>query len=333
MDEGFLYSYRRGPSPEFAHRLRATLEQRHSANGFGSSRPRTVRTAALAASIVLAGFAFSFPTVRAAAQAFLDLFRVVSFAAVPVNIDRMGQLQNGQLDLAHLAGDQVEVLKQPGAPVQFDTVSAAGAAAGIPVKVPTWRPVGWELSDIAVLGGADLRVTASAAKLKQVLDGLSIDDVTIPEGIDGKAITVHVSPAVAVGYRNATASVRLIQAQSPTAQLPAGLDLPTLGEIGLRILGLDRAQAHQFAQSIDWRTTLVVPVPATAASFRQVDVQGNPGLMIETTAPETAAPQTGRGTKRHYGGHTLLWSSGNTVFALQGQLDSPPLLEMAQSMQ
>jgi hypothetical protein len=189
------------------------------------------------------------------------------------------------------------------------------------------------LSDIAVLGGADLRVTASADKLKQVLDALAIDDMTIPAGIDGKTITVHISPAVAVSYRNAAASLRLIQAQSPSAQLPAGLDLATLGEIGLRILGLDRSQAHQFAQSIDWRTTLIVPVPVTAASFRHVDVQGNPGLMIETTAPETASQQTGGRAKRHYGGHTLLWSAGNTVFALEGQLDSPPLLEMAQSMQ
>jgi hypothetical protein len=117
MDESFLHSLRRDPSPEFAQRLRTKLELRSSASAHPAVPRRLVRVSALAASIALVAFAFTFPSVRAAAQAFLDLFRVVNFAAVPVNVERIGELRDAQIDIPHVLGGQVEVLKQSGPPV------------------------------------------------------------------------------------------------------------------------------------------------------------------------------------------------------------------------
>jgi hypothetical protein len=95
--------------------------------------------------------------------------------------------------------------------------------------------------------------------------------------------------------------------------------LPVLAEIGLRIIGLDRDEAYRVAQSVDWRSTLIVPVPATEATFREVNVAGADGLMI---VPE------GRP-----GALVLLWASGDQVFALTGPLQPAELLEMAQTLQ
>jgi hypothetical protein len=116
-------------------------------------------------------------------------------------------------------------------------------------------------------------------------------------------------------------TLMLMQARAPSVTFPAGVDLAKLGEIALRILGLDRADAYRFAQSVDWRTTLILPVPVDAARLRQVDVQGNQGLLIERR----------EGSKRP-GGTLLLWSSGEQVFALGGDI-GPAILDIAGSMQ
>ena len=104
--------------------------------------------------------------------------------------------------------------------------------------------------------------------------------------------------------------------------MPAGMDLPVLGEIGLRILGLARDEAHRLAQAIDWHSTLLVPVPATATSFRQVEVRGARGLVIETTSTSERRPV-----------NIVLWSEGGYAFCLRGQLGTVTLLQMANSVQ
>ena len=50
------------------------------------------RWLATAASVAALAFAFTFPAVRTAAEAFLDYFRVVNFAGVAFDPQRMAQL-------------------------------------------------------------------------------------------------------------------------------------------------------------------------------------------------------------------------------------------------
>ena len=103
--------------------------------------------------------------------------------------------------------------------------------------------------------------------------------------------------------------------------MPQGADLPLLAEIGLRVLGFEPNEARRFANTIDWRTTLLVPVPASVANFHEVDIGASKGLLIETTA--TAGRRASQ----------LLWSVGGTVFALIGDVSPEELFEMARSTQ
>ena len=83
MDDQFLRDLKAQPNPEFAARLRATLR---------TVPPHAVARVApaawfrkwfaAAASIAVVGFAFTLPPVQAAAEAFLDLFRVRNFTGV-----------------------------------------------------------------------------------------------------------------------------------------------------------------------------------------------------------------------------------------------------------
>jgi len=282
---------------------------------------------AVAVTCVVIAAAFGVPSVRAAATAFLDMFRVVNFAAVPMQSDALRKLSNSNLDLPHLLADQVQVLEKAAPPTSFATPAAAGASAGFHVYLPTWMPVGWDMQApaVQVSGAGAVRVTASTARLQQILTSLDINDVSIPQGLDGQTATIHTSPAVVVRWQHGGQTLQLLQSPSPQVDFPAGTNLSALAEIGLRVLGLPREDAYNFAQSFDWRTTLLVPIPPNASSFRQVSVQGGSGLLIELTGRavgEVMRPSA-----------LLLWSNGGKVFQLSGSLNPAELLEMAQTLQ
>jgi hypothetical protein len=325
MDDDFMLSGWRKPPAEFARQVRDRLHRLDAeAAPLHHFKPIS-RIAACVAALVLVVGAFSFPAVQAGARAFLDLFRLVNFAPVVVQTERLNALMERQdLDLPRMLGEQVEELKAPGARQTVADPAAAGVAAGMQVRMPTWRPVGLEPQLIEVSADQALRFTASTAKLKRVLDAFGIDDLSVPDQIDGQSATVHVPAIVRVMYRSDHHEVVLLQARQPEVSFPAGMDLASLAEIGLRVLGLKPAEAHRLAQNVDWRTTLMVPVPADVSVFRQVDIQGNAGLLIVTVRKSARGvlPEQSR----------VLWSSGDSVFALVGNVQPTELFEMAQSV-
>ncbi|HET7133259.1 MAG TPA: DUF4367 domain-containing protein [Gammaproteobacteria bacterium] len=328
MNDEFLNVLRREPSPEFARKLKVRLRALDDEAREPRRAPRAARWAALAASLMVVALAFTFPAVRAGAQAFLDLFRVVNFTGVAFDPERLAKLPSSGLDLGQILGGEVEVLKQPHDVAVYATVAEAGAAAGVQVRTPAWLPSGFELQSAGVGGDGEMRFTGRTANLRLLLDSLAIGDVTIPEGIDGQQFQVRVPPILLLAYGRPgkPAALTLIEAQTPEVTFPAGLDVAALGEIGLRLLGLSRSEAYRIAQTIDWRTTLVVPVPVNAASFRQVNIQGESALLIE-------ANNTGRSGGPPGGDTVLLWSQQGVVHALTSRIGGDTLIDIAQSMQ
>ena len=324
MDEHFMKGLRKAPDPEFARRLRDRLgttepsaEERHGARWAPLLAP-----ALLVAAIASVIF---FPSVRASAQAFLDLFRIRSFTAVSVSPERIRQLQDGKLDLEGLLGNRVETVREPGPRQTVATAAAAGVAAGIDVKVPGTLPAGLQPDSVSWRGPGEVRVTADVQRLRGLLQALDIQDVAIPMAIDGQKIDIKVPAVVEQRFSKGSRSVQLLQAKSPEVALPAGVDLAALGEIGLRILGLERAEAQRLSQSIDWGSTMLIPVPGNAASFQQVDVSGQSGLLV------TAKGERKDGRPRE--GMIVLWSRGDRVYALAGNISKIDLLQMANSLQ
>jgi len=320
MNDEFLHDLRRAPRPQFAAHLKARLAASAPSRRWSLSA-QTVRWLSAAASVGVLMFAFTLPSVRAGAEAFLDLFRVVSITGVAFDATKLRSLEDGRVDVATLIGEQVEVLQEPEPPVSYESADEAGAAAGLELLWPAFVPAGWSRVGIEVVGGHASRVTADTAKLEQLLVDLGLADVSVPPGLDGQVITVTVPPMVRALYANGEARAFLVQSRSPEIAFPSDLDLGALAEIGLRILGLDADEAYRLAYTIDWRSTLLVPVPVNAARFRQVNVAGHSGLMIEGIGE-------GEGWQS-----LLLWSLGDRVVALGGPLPSPDLLEMAQTLQ
>jgi hypothetical protein len=329
MDDRFLHEQRREPAPGFSRALRERLrgtETESPARGF---RLHPALGTALATALVAASF--TLPAVRVAAQNALDLFRVHSFAAVEISASRIEQLKKlhdqVETDPTMMVFDKQETLKDPGKPVEYPSADLAGAAAGLPgLRKPTSLPSGLVFDKAAVTGQGAARLTLHADRLQHVLDALGITDVRVPSGLDGQSITVHMPASVMQLYASGKRRLSIIEGTSPEVALPPGADLQQLGEIGLRVLGLDAVEARRIAGSIDWRSTLLVPVPTTAASFRQVDVNGHKGLFIRMEGDGTSeSPKDRRGAM-------VMWTDGERVLAVQSNLPNEDVLEVAQSL-
>jgi hypothetical protein len=317
MNDQFLHDLRRAPDPAFARRLRQSL---YDADKRGATtRHRFRRVLPIAASLAAVSVALAFPGVRAGAEAFLDLFRIRSVVGVSVDARQLRELTSTGLDIEALLGGAIEPLSPPAEPVTVASADEAAATAGFDVIEPAWRPAGLELAGAKIMGTQAARMTLDMANLELVLDLLGIDDLTVPQGFDGEAVTVRIPSIVTLDYADADGQrVEFVQALSPEIALPQGFDLPAIAEIALRIAGVDREKAYDLAWTIDWRSTLIMPVPAGDAVFERIDIGGHEGVAV--------TPGNGSSAM-------LFWADGDHVYALAGTPGLQALTDMAQSAQ
>jgi hypothetical protein len=317
-DDTWLDALRSDPSPAFKEQLRARLHAQEPAGETRREWPRRALAPAFAAVLVAALVAV--PGVRASVAQFISLFRVVHFVAVPVDESRVERLKADNLELGALIGEHVQVLQDPGPPVTMSSLADASAAAGMTLAVPQWLPENTQVLETSVMGERVVRVTASSHRLQQVMDALGINDLAVPAGLDGHVVNLRVPPVTMIRYEHGKRRSRLFQARTPQLTLPDSIDVKALGEIGLRILGLQAAEAKQFAQAMDWHSTLIVPVPPNASGFRQVRIGGRLGVAI-SHQPRDQSPTT-----------TIIWSTADRVFALVSILGTEDALQIANSV-
>jgi len=328
MDDEFLTRYRENPRPEFARQLQERMERPMAQKRTARQMLLRWSPALLAASVlVAAALVLTFPPAQALAQDFLNLFRVTKFAAITVDPARANQLENTNLDMEKLFAENVQVVKEPGKPVKVASAQAAGERAGFNVAVPAALPQNAKL-EASVEGEGTVVLTVDTDKAQSILDTLGINDVQIPRQLNGAKITVNKPAAVMLKYTLKEGVVELMQSRSPEVDLPPGVNLAQMGEIGLRVLGLNKQEAHAFAQKVDWNSTFLIPIPANAAEVRQVNVNGAEGLMI--TSNRTM--KNGRGPYAK-GDSLVLWAKDGMVYAMHANVGYADLLEMANSVQ
>jgi hypothetical protein len=343
VSDDFLSRLREEPRAEFGARLEERLRQIDASERERRAAPRPWRRLAPAlagAGLVAAlALAFSLEPVRAAAREFLDLFRVKRFAAVPVDPQRLERLAKGGLDFKSLVADQVQVLVAPQEPVEVASPEAGAVEAGIVAHLPAVLPRGAELAETKLVRPGSFRVQVDTSKLEALALAAGADEIEIPGWWNVATVDVEAPPVLSVRYARTIEregqppreeSFVLSQSAAPHVDLPEGFDPAVLGRLALRLAGMGAEDALAFSRSIDWRATLLVPVPVQGGSFREVEVSGQPGLLVTVQPPPHAAPAGSAGRARSL----VLWSAEGQVFALQGPAsrDGVEILEMAQSV-
>ncbi len=281
-------------------------------------RPAAIGLVALAFVVAL----FSFAPARQAAAQFLGIFRVRKFAVIPVDpaqLERLESLEN--LADAGLLGEPT-YLRQPGEPQSVTDAGEASALAGFKVRVPTALPETATLRQFAVETGPTMLFEIDPGMLKVVLEAAGVQGVTLP-AMDSMAVEVDVPAMVQQTYRLDSGTLSIVQLPGPTVTLPSGVDPAVMGEMLLQLLGMPTEDARRVAKSIDWTSTLVIPLPTDVGRFHEVEVDGVTGLLLEEQ-------RQNRSYRRHL---MVLWQRDDLIYSIEGEnVDPTELLRIADSL-
>ncbi len=306
-------------------------------------QPRYRPAWAMLALVALVALALTFEPVRVLAEGLLAQFRVAKISVVSVDGTRLNDLAGSTeigKQITQLLSDSTQVIQQPGKPQAVANATQASALAKFTVRLPASRT---DAPQLTVQGNSAFQFTINRARAQALLDQLGTTQIKLPASLDGALIKVTIPSAVAAGYgdcpkldatqdKTAPAANRqsssrtvfnciiLTQIPSPTVDTPPNLDVQQLAELGLQFTGMTKDQAHAYAQTVDWTSTLVVPIPRNAAQYKQVTVDGVQGYLIQR--PLDDAPQ-----------YALVWVKGGIIYAIGGTgADTATALDMANAL-
>lgn len=278
--------------------------------------------AGLAVLLVLIGL-LAFPPVRAAANQLLSVFRVQRIVFVPTNAERIQQLQNLNFDKKSLFVATPKVVNKPAQPRTVNSVSDVFGAVGFAFRQPSAFPTAPTSTQFVIRDHTVAQFQVDVASARQLLSLMDVNDVTLPDALGSKPVTVDVAPSVEARYRGDNYQLTLYQGKSPTVTLPDGVDLAQLGKAALRVLGMDAQQADDLSRQIDWSSTLIFPFPTDVSNLQaqQVNVGSSQGLLMGGV----------RGRRSNW---QLYWQQGDQFYMLQaqGDISSQDVLAAAESV-
>lgn len=294
-----------------------------------------------AAALILA-LVLALPATRAMAAQLLSLFRVQQVTVVPVDFTGMQQLSGDSTlgkQISQLVGKSMTVTDKPGDPVTVKDAAQASQEAGFSVRLPE----GQTPTNITVQKGGAFTFKVDRARAQALIDEAGRKDLVLPASIDGADISVTVPAGVSAAFgtcptdekqvshdpdgepfgssnRQFADCVMLAEIPSPTVSAPQDVNIEQLAEIGLQFTGMTQQQAAEFAKTVDWTSSLVVPIPKNAATYEQVQVDGVTGTLIQR--PQGDAAQ-----------YALLWVKDGVIYMI-GSLgtNSQQAIQMANSL-
>ncbi len=325
--------------PEARRRLAERLEQEKENPTMKTKTFLRLPRAAWAVIGVVAvlAIAMTFAPVRALANSFLALFRVEQIRVVQIDPARMPQKLESSSQLEYILSNNVKIDKQ-GETKQVASADEASALAGFSVRAPS----GVEgKQSFLVQPKTSLTFTVNLELVRGVLKDIDRTDIQLPDNLDGAVVSMQIPTSVIAQYGECSfpelpAQVdpdnlptvepkldnctSLAQVPSPEISAPGDIDLSQIGEAYLQVLGMSQQEAASFANSVNWTTTFVVPLPRYGADYQEVDINGIPGTLVVENG----------GYANHY---MLLWIKDGVVYGLSGPGDKAAALKIAETIQ
>jgi hypothetical protein len=305
----------------------------------------------LAAGAVVVAVLVGVSPVRTWAQRVLAMLRVQKIQVV--TIDPTTLMSGSEPDsrpyklVNQFIADNVVVTMDPGKPDIVSSMAKAAQLTGYQVR--TIGSLGAPQS-IEVNGEAAFQMTVNRDRIEMLLDEVGRSDIRIPESANGALIAVHIPKTVISMYgdcparhghtisdtqsraevlaerkvermasMNNTNCTYLIQAPGPTVSVPPDLNMSEIAEAALELAGMSPAEAHSFCQTVDWSSTMVVPIPRNTSSYETVSVDGVEGTLITETLTQ--------GNR-----YSLLWIKNGVIHSLAGHGNSSDALALAASL-
>ena len=297
-----------------------------------AKRWRPVWVAAFVA--VLLVIFLAFPLARSWAQRFLLTLRVEQVQPVSIDTSSLEGNQALQQAIRQMISDKVVVTVDEKEQYAASAEVASGLA-GFTVHLVGARA---DAPEFTVLGRRSFNMTAERARFQDIFNQAGRPDLVVPASVDGAMIAVQIPRGVLVRYGNCERPRKdgqnaqeqsqpahspnclvLLQVPSPMVSVPSNMDLGQLAEIAMQLAGMSPSQAKEFCQTIDWKSTFVLPLPRHVRSYEKVDVNGVQGTFVDH--PAFRGPN-----------YTLVWVKDGFVYCLVGFGDAGDAVALANSV-
>jgi len=241
--------------------------------------------------------------------------------------------------IAQMVSDDVVVAaNEPDQPAADAT--AAAQLSGFDVSVVGQRK---DPPKFVVTGRHAFDMTLNRDRLQTVFNQAGHPEISVPQALNGSPIKVEIPRAVEIQYGHcptpASASqnvannitgptpsstefsdcLRLREGPNPIVNVPSGVDVEKLAEIGLETAGMNPSQVREFLQTVNWQSTLVMAVPRFLRSYEAVKVAGAKGTLLSMAG-------------RRGPGYALIWAKNGTGYLLTGFGDSSHAVDLADSV-
>ncbi len=280
--------------------------------------------------------------IRAWAESLLAIFRVERFTVLEIDPSsfKNNGLQNNQLlnqAIGRVLSDEVTVTQKPQKPQLVADAATASEEAGFPVQLlPDETP-----SSILLESGAGMQMKLNRDRIQSILDEAGRNDLQIPESVDGATVGVRVPAGVMALYGNCgdvasrmvgnrggkseeepdATCISLVELPSPVVSVPKEIDPAQIAQVALQFLGMNANDAASFTQTVDWTSTLVLPIVRGQSKYEQVHVNGNEAALVRPANQQKSG---------HY---TLMWVDNGIVFGLNGTGDDTTAINLASQLQ
>jgi hypothetical protein len=299
-----------------------------------SRRWRPLWIGAVAATILLCSLAFPFG--RGLAQRFLGTLRVEKVQPVRLDFSALDGNRLLQEMLRQMISDKVVVTADE-KPQPASTAADASQLAGFSAHMLDART---DTPKFIVGGQHAFHMTIDRTRLQDIFDQAGRADLLLPATLDGASVSVNVPRSIMVEYGDCPEAhpagstqpkptqpraaawancLALQEVPSPVVNTPSDLNLEQLAEIGFQLAGMSATQARSLGQTIDWKSTLVLPIPRFATSYSQVTVKGVQGTLIE-------------GSGRGGPDYVLVWVKNGIIYGLVGHGDSSNAVALANTL-
>ena len=286
--------------------------------------------------VAIIAIAFAFPGVRAAANNILRSFRVQQFTVVQFNPEDIQNTLGSSSNFEHMLSEDVQI-EEKGEPIEVSNAAEASAIAGIPIRLPT----GIEKSQkITVFPGASVTFDIDLSRVGVLLTEIGQGDIELSPDLDGTQVSMELPTAVVAAYGDCQINpntgetmgtdpdnpssdlsdcTTLHQMVSPTISAPPELDVAQIGKSFLQLIGMSPEEAALFSETVDWTTTLLIPIPRHSTTYQEVSVDGVDATLILQ--------------KDYVPKYMLLWVKDDIVYALSGPGNSSTALGIANSIE
>jgi hypothetical protein len=324
--------------------LRARMEPSAASRSIRWSPLRAWSFAGAGVVVVAAILVVTVAPIRGWAENLLAIFRVERFTVLEVNPDAMkAKFQSDDVfnqQIGHMLSQDVTVTEPPRKAELVSDVATASKLSGFHARLIT----GETPSALLLRNSIAAQMKLDRDRLQSILNEAGRNDLQIPPSLDGAVIGVHVPSGIVAMYGNCgdmaarwlgekqapadapaqtgdATCIMLNELPSPTVSAPQQIDPAEIAQVALQFLGMSPNDAANFTQTVDWKTTFVLPVFHGISSYQKVQFNGNEAVLVRASGTQAS------------GRFNLLWVDNGIVYSLMGTGDDTTAVNLGSKIE